>query len=237
MRLLLAEDDPMIGRAMGLGLRDAGLAVDWVTDGRAAELALANGVYDLAVLDLGLPGKGGMELLRELRARRDLLPVLIVTARCGRRPRRWPERALHPIELGAHPRELHLLVSAINDLMARLGNALALQRNFLADAAHELRTPIAALRLQLQLLERTGSGAQRGAAQDELRAGVARVQHLVEQLLELSRLGPETPPLKRETVDLADLARAVVSRFSARADEQSIRPEEPVGLERAQALT
>jgi DNA-binding response OmpR family regulator len=81
MRLLLVEDDPMIGRAMGQGLRDAGLAVDWVTGGRAAELALANGVYDLAVLDLGLPGKDGMELLRELRARRDLLPVLIVTAR------------------------------------------------------------------------------------------------------------------------------------------------------------
>ena len=81
MRLLLVEDDPMIGRAMGQGLRDAGFTVDWVTDGGAAELALANGVYDLAVLDLGLPGKDGMELLRELRARRDLLPVLIVTAR------------------------------------------------------------------------------------------------------------------------------------------------------------
>jgi two-component system, OmpR family, response regulator QseB len=81
MRLLLVEDDPMIGRAMGQGLRHAGLTVDWVTDGHAAELALANGVYDLAVLDLGLPGKDGMELLRELRARRDLLPVLIVTAR------------------------------------------------------------------------------------------------------------------------------------------------------------
>jgi len=81
MRLLLVEDDPMIGRAMGQGLRNAGMTVDWVTDGRAAELALANGVYDLAVLDLGLPGKGGMELLRELRARRNLVPVLVVTAR------------------------------------------------------------------------------------------------------------------------------------------------------------
>jgi DNA-binding response OmpR family regulator len=66
---------------MGQGLRDAGFTVDWATDGGAAELALANGVYDLAVLDLGLPGKDGMELLRELRARRELLPVLIVTAR------------------------------------------------------------------------------------------------------------------------------------------------------------
>jgi two-component system, OmpR family, response regulator len=81
MRLLLVEDDPMIGRAMGQGLRHAGFTVDWVSDGRAAELALANGVYDLAVLDLGIPRKDGMALLRELRARRDLLPVLIVTAR------------------------------------------------------------------------------------------------------------------------------------------------------------
>jgi DNA-binding response OmpR family regulator len=81
MRLLLVEDDAMIGRAMRQGLGDAGFVVDWVTDGRAAELALANGVYDLALLDLGLPAKDGMTLLRELRGRRDPVPVLIVTAR------------------------------------------------------------------------------------------------------------------------------------------------------------
>jgi DNA-binding response OmpR family regulator len=81
MRLLLVEDDTMLGRGMRQGLADAGFAVDWVTDGRAAELALANGVYDLALLDLGLPGKDGMTLLAELRGRHDALPVLIVTAR------------------------------------------------------------------------------------------------------------------------------------------------------------
>jgi DNA-binding response OmpR family regulator len=81
MRLLLVEDDAMIGRAVRQGLGDAGFTVDWVTEGRAAELALANGVYDLAVLDLGLPFKDGMAILRELRARREALPVLIVTAR------------------------------------------------------------------------------------------------------------------------------------------------------------
>ncbi len=84
MRLLLVEDDPMIGRAVRQGLGDAGFAVDWVESGRAAELALANGVYDLAILDLGLPDKDGITLLRELRARQSelaKLPVLIATAR------------------------------------------------------------------------------------------------------------------------------------------------------------
>jgi DNA-binding response OmpR family regulator len=81
MRLLLVEDDRMIGRAMRQGLGDAGFTVDWVTDGKSAELALGDGVYDLMLLDLGLPGKDGMDLLRDLRRRHDPLPVLIVTAR------------------------------------------------------------------------------------------------------------------------------------------------------------
>ena len=81
MRLLLVEDDPMIGRAVRQGLADAGFAVDWVEDGQAAELALRTDVYDAAVLDLGLPGKDGMALLRSLRARGQALPVLVATAR------------------------------------------------------------------------------------------------------------------------------------------------------------
>lgn len=81
MRLLLVEDDSMIGRALRQGLGDVGYVVDWVTDGHAAEIALGNGVYDLVVLDLGLPGKDGMSVLRELRRRRDTVPVLILTAR------------------------------------------------------------------------------------------------------------------------------------------------------------
>ncbi len=81
MRLLLIEDDPMIGRAVRQGLEDAGFVVDWAIDGREAEIALRDDVYDLAVLDLGLPAKDGMTLLRELRARRNGLPVLVATAR------------------------------------------------------------------------------------------------------------------------------------------------------------
>jgi two-component system response regulator QseB len=81
MRLLLIEDDSMIGRAMQAGLRKAGFSVDWVLDGHAAELALANEDYSLAVLDLGLPKKGGMELLQAMRASGGTTPVLIATAR------------------------------------------------------------------------------------------------------------------------------------------------------------
>lgn len=81
MRLLLVEDDPMIGASVQKGLRQDGFVVDWVTDGAAAELALAPGVHDLMLLDLGLPKKSGLEVLRGLRARGGDLPVLLVTAR------------------------------------------------------------------------------------------------------------------------------------------------------------
>jgi two-component system response regulator QseB len=81
MRLLVVEDDPMIGESIQRGLKKTGNAVDWVRDGRSAELALENGVYDLMILDLGLPRKGGLELLSQLRERGNDIPVLIVTAR------------------------------------------------------------------------------------------------------------------------------------------------------------
>jgi two-component system, OmpR family, response regulator QseB len=81
MRLLLVEDDSMIGAGIQRGLRQEGYAVDWARDGRAAELALADQAYDLMLLDLGLPRKDGISLLTELRQRGERLPVLIVTAR------------------------------------------------------------------------------------------------------------------------------------------------------------
>jgi two-component system response regulator QseB len=81
MRLLLAEDDAMIGESVRHGLRQDGFAVDWVQDGCAAELALAENVHDLVLLDLGLPRKEGLDVLRGMRTRGDARPVLIVTAR------------------------------------------------------------------------------------------------------------------------------------------------------------
>ena len=81
MRLLLAEDDAMIGESVQRGLRQDGFVVDWVRDGRAAEVALAENVHDLVLLDLGLPRKEGLDVLRAMRRSGDARPVLIVTAR------------------------------------------------------------------------------------------------------------------------------------------------------------
>ncbi len=81
MRLLLVEDDAMIGAAAREGLRQEGHTVDWVRDGAQAELAAANGVYDLVLLDLGLPRRDGLAVLRALRSKGSDVPVLIVTAR------------------------------------------------------------------------------------------------------------------------------------------------------------
>ena len=81
MRVLLVEDDPMIGSAVQAALKDASYAADWVKDGSAALTALAAQHYDLVLLDLGLPGRDGLDVLRTLRSRESALPVLVVTAR------------------------------------------------------------------------------------------------------------------------------------------------------------
>jgi two-component system, OmpR family, response regulator QseB len=81
MRLLLVEDDAMIGQSVHKGLRRFGWSVDWVRDGRAAELALQNEVYDGVLLDLGLPRVDGLDLLRAQRRKGNDIPVLVITAR------------------------------------------------------------------------------------------------------------------------------------------------------------
>ena len=81
MRILLVEDDALLGDALEAGLKQAGHAVDWVRDGVRAETALATEEYAAVVLDLGLPRKDGIEVLRGLRTKKRLMPVLILTAR------------------------------------------------------------------------------------------------------------------------------------------------------------
>ncbi|WP_374087220.1 response regulator [Methylomicrobium lacus] len=81
MRLLLVEDDEILGEGLSAGLKMEGYAVDWFTTGKLAEEALKNNLYELIVLDLGLPDMDGMELLHELRSRKDETPVMVLTAR------------------------------------------------------------------------------------------------------------------------------------------------------------
>lgn len=81
MKILLVEDDRLLGDGIRAGLQQAGFAVDWAQDGRAAELALSGEAYDAVVLDLGLPRLSGMEVLARVRAAHNPVPVLILTAR------------------------------------------------------------------------------------------------------------------------------------------------------------
>lgn len=81
MRILLVEDDKMIAEAVSNGLKTARYAVDWVNNGNTAEQALNSQQYDLVLLDLGLPGQDGLQVLKHLRQAKNNTPVLIVTAR------------------------------------------------------------------------------------------------------------------------------------------------------------
>jgi len=81
MRILIAEDDPLLGDGLRAGLRQLGFVVDWVRDGTAAERELSDQSYAAAVLDLGLPLKDGMQVLAAIRKAGITLPVLVLTAR------------------------------------------------------------------------------------------------------------------------------------------------------------
>lgn len=87
MRVLLIEDDPMIGESLEEGLRKEHHAVDWVRDGEMAEIAIINHEYEILLLDLGLPGKAGMDVLASYRRRGGDAAVLIITARDGKMDR------------------------------------------------------------------------------------------------------------------------------------------------------
>jgi two-component system, OmpR family, sensor kinase len=135
--------------------------------------------------------------------------------------KRSPE-SLEPIGGARIPEEIQPLVGALNGLLARLGSALAHQRQFTADAAHELRTPLTALRLQLQLAERARDAVERDKAHGMLREGIARAVHLVEQLLTLSRQDPEAPMATPASVDVAELARTIAQGEETAASDKGI---------------
>ena len=133
--------------------------------------------------------------------------------------------SLQPLDLHEVPVELLPLVRALNDLLHRLSAAFEAQRNFVADAAHELRSPVTALQLQVQVLERSRDAAERAGATAELSAGITRARRLIEQLLYLSRAAAEdlaggVPT--RQTVRLGELVRTVGARSSVAAERRGI---------------
>lgn len=125
--------------------------------------------------------------------------------------RQRDEQSLDALPTGGLPDEVAPLVTALNALLQRLGQSLDTQRAFVADAAHELRSPLTALKLQLQLLKRADSEAERAAAIDALAAGIERAARLVEQLLTLARTEPGAAAVALQQLDLSELVREAVA--------------------------
>jgi two-component system OmpR family sensor kinase len=178
-----------------------------------------------------------------------LLPVLgvlvWVTVGRGLLPLRRVERALDarrpealdPLPDAKLPVEVKPLVRALNGLLTRLASALDTQKAFVADAAHELRTPLAALQIQLQLLERAHDETQRAEALVDLKSGVTRATRLVEQLLALARAEPGGAAAGSAAawtrVDLLALVKDCVATYAALAAAKQI----DLGIETADAMS
>jgi two-component system OmpR family sensor kinase len=142
--------------------------------------------------------------------------------------------ALEPVRFaGAVPVEILPLVDALNDLLSRLHAASSAQRTFVADAAHELRSPLTALKLQLQAAQRNGSLKGDGDTVQSIEARLNRIIRLVQQLLTLARQDAESAGTTLIPVSLRRLAEQAVSDFSLLAEEKSI----DLGLEVAPPAT
>jgi len=137
MRLLIVEDDPLLGEGIQTGLNNDGYAVDWVQDGEAAETALLTNEYELMVLDLGLPKRTGLEVLKSLRNSNNDLPVILLTARDT------VEDRVKGLDTGADdyitkPFDLGELSARIRALLRRRGgrsNPVIEHRNLVMDPA------------------------------------------------------------------------------------------------------
>jgi two-component system OmpR family sensor kinase len=159
---------------------------------------------------------------------RGLAPLARLTrALDARRP-----DALDPLPDARLPNEVKPLVRALNGLLARLASALDTQRAFVADAAHELRTPLAAVQIQSQLVARAHDPESRREALADLQAGVTRATRLAEQLLALARSEPDAGTVKEE-VDLRALVGDCVAAQAPLAQRRGI----DLGFEQAQPVT
>jgi len=120
MRILLVEDDPQIGSAIASALDDAGMAADWVTDGNAALASVEAGAFELMLLDIGLPKKDGLSVLKQTRQKSNGIPIIMITARDA------VEDRIAGLDLGAD--DYLVKPFLIEELMARI-RAVARRRS------------------------------------------------------------------------------------------------------------
>jgi two-component system OmpR family sensor kinase len=182
-----------------------------IRDSLARELALRMAVPELVFIPI-------LAALMLWVLRRRLRPLYDTSNRVRERD----AARLDALPTAEVPEELLPLIEQINALLARLAASLETERRFVADAAHELRSPVAALALQVQLAERAQSESARAQALAELKLGIARTGRLVQQLLDLARLEPGVASEPPGPVDLALLVREIIGDFVARADSQGV---------------
>ncbi len=120
---------------------------------------------------------------------------------------------LQPVTPASAPSEIRPMLEALNGLLRRVDTALEGERRFTADAAHELRTPLAALQAQLQVALRARDAAERDRSLEQLQNGLTRASHLVDQMLQLARLDPESGLPDPQPVDLGQIAEAVCAEL------------------------
>jgi signal transduction histidine kinase len=199
----------------------------------AHPLALRQELAREAGLDILAPtlaGSAALSLLIVITVRRSLASLRELSRELSQRG----ADLLAPIELPHAPAELQAPLTVLNALLARLHTSMQSHRQFVADAAHELRTPLAAVRLQAGNLAHAVGDAEREAALRQLNGGIERVQRLVQQLLELARLESPTG-LRRSPTELGELARACLVDHAAQAQARQMELEldapEPVWID------
>ena len=132
------------------------------------------------------------------------------------------QKVLLPLSLSGRPSEIMPLVYSLNDLLGRLDRALKVEREFIADASHELRSPVTALQLQLELLESTREESGRAELIADIRQGVSRISRLIEQILTLARLDPDYGA-QTETIRLQEFITGIYEDLQPQAAAKSIR--------------
>ena len=229
--LPVLPDQPTLPRYALAGFADVTLrGEDWrlygeTRRGRYVQVAQAQAVRDQLAWQMTM--RAGAPLLAFA-----LILALLIVAVVGRAlaplhrlaesvAGRSPD-ALTPLAADDMPPELRPVALALNGLMRRFEVALTAQRTFVADAAHELRSPLTALKLQLQVAERAGSEEERRVALARLHERLDRSTHLVRQLLSLARHETALTASQLQTVDLGQLLEAAVADHSALADSREI---------------